>query len=98
MKIKKLISTNLVLLLFIGMFVIFLTQSSQTTLADFSSINDDCDTNFAYVDWGHIYIENDTALAYFANSGSGSPGDPYVIDNYNITSDNSNGITITGIS
>ncbi|NPD90315.1 MAG: hypothetical protein HGN29_16505 [Asgard group archaeon] len=99
MKIKKIISTNIVFLLFISTFVVFLTQSSQPSIADFSSNNSAADSKLAaYVDRGHIYIENDTALAFFSNSGSGAAGDPYVIDNYNITSSNSNGITITGIS
>ena len=99
MKLKKIISINLVFLLFIGIFVVFLTQSSQPSIADFSSSNSGNDSQFsAYVDRGHIYIENDTALAFFSNSGTGASGDPYIIDNYNITSTISNGITITGIS
>lgn len=99
MKIKKITSTNLIFLLFFSLFVVFLTQSSQSTIAAFSSSNNANDSQFsAYEDWGHIYIENNTALADFSNSGTGAPGDPFIIDNYNITSTNSNGITITGIS
>ena len=99
MKIKKLILTNLVLLLFISVFLVFLTQFPLTSVADFSSINNENDSRLsAYVDHGPIDIQNDTALASFSNSGSGASGDPYIIDNYNITHPSSNGITISGIT
>ncbi|MGY5876805.1 MAG: right-handed parallel beta-helix repeat-containing protein, partial [Candidatus Thorarchaeota archaeon] len=50
----------------------------------------------SYIPHDRIDIQNDTALASFAVSGTGDPGTPYILEGWNITTINKHGILVEG--
>jgi parallel beta-helix repeat protein len=83
---------GLSLLLLIGLSLMTLTQDTIALQNDLSesiypSIND-------LVEVPEIYIFTDDDIDTWASSGDGSPGNPYIIENYNVTSGGVYGIII----
>jgi parallel beta-helix repeat protein len=50
----------------------------------------------AYTEHDPINIQNDTALAFYAVSGTGDPATPYILEGWNITNGDGDGISIDG--
>ncbi|MFX1482656.1 MAG: right-handed parallel beta-helix repeat-containing protein [Promethearchaeota archaeon] len=49
-----------------------------------------------YTQHDPIVIMNDSALAFYAVSGNGNAGSPYILEGWNITTENGHGISIYG--
>jgi parallel beta-helix repeat protein len=90
---KKSLIIGLILL----MFLLFNPKISlgQNSEEKITSAQDTID----YTPLAPIDIANDTALSFYSSSGTGSSGDPYIINGYNVTSSESmHGIYVHGTS
>ena len=69
---------------------------SSVILFSGSKANQQNEPTLNYVDHGPIVIENDSELAATSSSGSGTVIDPYIIEGYSFTTENTTGINVTG--
>ena len=86
MKQIKIKVTNLLLILLIGLFLSSLNSSIGVNSAEIQSNEiPEYPSLQALTPHGPIYIEYDSNFTDYSFPGTGAPGDPYRIENYNIT-------------
>lgn len=91
-KIKKFLFSSGILLILFSITVLSHSQevfSSQNESSELITVND-------LVPIPDIIITHDDNFTIYASSGTGTPDDPYIIENYNVTSGGPWGIMING--